>query len=102
MRSAEEEKLWEVAKGMEANFMKEMVRAMRKTVPENEEDQNNRALQIFRGMLDDEYSEKASQQGDGIGLAEMIVKQVKEMAEQQKARGRVLVRDLNPGDIMRK
>ena len=102
VRSPEEEKLWQAARGMEANFLKEMVRAMRKTVPENEDDQNNRALQLFRGMLDDNYSEKASEQGDGIGLAAMIVKQVKEMAEQQKAHGRVLVRDLNAHDIIRK
>lgn len=101
-RSPDDEKLWQAARGMEANFMKEMVRAMRKTVPESDDDKNNRSLQLFRGMLDDEYSEKASQNGDGIGLAEMIVKQVKEMAEQQKARGRVLVRDLNKSDIIGK
>ncbi len=102
VKSAEEEKLWEAARGMEASFMKEMVRAMRKTVPESEAEQNDRGLQIFRGMLDDHYAESAAHQGDGIGLAEIIVKQVKEMAEQQRAHGRAVIRDLNKSDIIRK
>jgi Rod binding domain-containing protein len=100
--SKDEEQLWQAAKGMEASFVKEMMRAMRKTVPESEEAQNNRGLQIFRGMLDDHYSESASNQGNGVGLAELIVKQVKEMAEQQRARGKVVIRDLNKSDIIGK
>ena len=69
-------RLREAAEGMEANFMKQMVRAMRASVDENEETKNNQAIQLFRGMLDDHYAEQAARQasGGGIGIAEMIVR----------------------------
>ncbi len=61
------------AKGMEANFLRQMVRTMRSSVPENEETQNNQALQLFRGMLDDHYAEAAAE-NNGIGIAELIIR----------------------------
>jgi flagellar protein FlgJ len=75
-----ESPLWQAAQGLEANFLKEMLRNMRKTVQESPETQNNRGLQIFRGMLDDHHAETAAKT-QGIGLAEIIVKQVLEMQE---------------------
>ena len=67
-------RLREAAEGMEANFMKQMVRAMRASVDENEETKNNQAIQLFRGMLDDHYAEQAARQASGGGIAEMIVR----------------------------
>ncbi len=70
-----ESPLYQAAQGMEAQFMKEMLRNMRKTVQESPEMAGNRGFQIFRGMLDDHYAEQAVKT-QGIGLAELIVNQV--------------------------
>jgi flagellar protein FlgJ len=92
--------LWQAAEGMEANFLKEMLRNMRKTVQEGPEMKNNQGFQIFRGMLDDHYAETAAKT-QGIGLAEIIVNQVLEMQRAQDAKPAV-VRDLNKSDTIRK
>ncbi|NUM88654.1 MAG: rod-binding protein [Bdellovibrionales bacterium] len=87
------------AEGMEASFLREMVRAMRKTVTENEADQNNRGLQVFRSMLDDEYAEQAARTRS-LGLSEMIVRQVMEMQGAVRSHGAVPVRGLNKTDMI--
>lgn len=93
--------LWQAAEGMEANFLKEMLKNMRKTVQESPEMQNNRGYQIFRGMLDDQYAETAART-QGIGLAELIVRQVLEMQENANHHGPAEVRDLNKSDVIGK
>jgi flagellar protein FlgJ len=92
--------LWQAAEGMEANFMKEMLRNMRKTVQEDPDMAKNQGYQIFRGMLDDHYAEMATKT-QGIGLAELIVKQVLEMQKAQDQKP-VEVREVNKSDIIRK
>lgn len=92
--------LWQAAQGMESQFMKEMLRNMRKTIQEDPDMANNRGLQIFRGMLDDHYAESAVK-NQGIGLAELIVRQVLEM-QQNAQQAQVPVRDLNKSDVIRK
>jgi flagellar protein FlgJ len=91
--------LWQAAEGMEANFLKEMLRNMRKTVPEPDME-NNKGYQVFRGMLDDHYADMAAKT-QGIGLAELIVKQVMEMQQAQQNKP-VEVRELNKSDVIRK
>lgn len=94
--------LWQAAQGMEANFMKEMVRNMRKTVQESPEMENSRGYQIFRGMLDDQYAEDAVK-SQGIGLAELIVRQVLEAQENARvAQGPVEIRQVNKSDVLKK
>jgi flagellar protein FlgJ len=94
--------LWQAAQGMEANFMKEMVRNMRKTVQESPEMENSRGYQIFRGMLDDQYAEDAVKT-QGIGIAELIVRQVLEAQENAKlAAGPVQIREVNKSDVIKK
>lgn len=95
-----ESPLREAAEGMEANFMKELIRNMRNTVGESEEDKNNKTLQIFRGMLDDEYAEKAAKT-NSIGLADVIERQVKDMEQSQNG-ARPQVRELNKNDFIKK
>ena len=93
---------WQVAEFFEAHFLKEMVKNMRKTVQESPETKNNRGLQIFREMLDGHYAETAAK-SQGIGLAEMIVKQILEAQQLQDARqGPVPVRELNKSDTIKK
>ena len=58
--------LWQAAQGLEANFLKEMMKNMRKTVQESPEMENSRGYQIFRGMLDEHYAETAAKT-QGIG-----------------------------------
>jgi peptidoglycan hydrolase FlgJ len=93
--------LWEAAQGMEANFLKEMMRNMRKTVQESPEMANSRGYQVFRGMLDDHYAESAAKT-QGIGLAELIVKQVMEMQEAARKQQAPAVRNLNKSDVIGK
>ena len=92
--------LWQAAEGMEANFLKEMLRNMRKTVQEDPSMKNNQGFQIFRGMLDDHYAETAAKT-QGIGLAEIIVNQVLEMQRAQET-GPVEVREVDKSDVLRK
>jgi len=93
--------LWQAAQGMEANFLKEMIRNMRKTVQESPEMANSRGYQVFRGMLDDHYAESAAKH-QGIGLAEIIVKQVMEMQEAARSKQAPQVRQLNKSDVIGK
>lgn len=93
--------LWEAAQGMEANFLKEMMRNMRKTVQESPELANSQGYQIFRGMLDDHYAETTAKT-QGIGLAELIVKQVMEMQEAARNRQAPVVRQVNKSDVIGK
>lgn len=60
------------AEGMEAMFIDYMMKVMRETVPKNEMDLESPASNLFRGMLDSQYAEKAAHRG-GIGLADQIV-----------------------------
>ncbi len=93
--------LWQAAQGMEANFLKEMLRNMRKTIQESPELANSRGYQVFRGMLDDHYAETTAKT-QGIGLAELIVKQVMEMQESARRSQATPVRELNKSDVLRK
>lgn len=93
--------LWQAAQGMEANFLKQMMRNMRKTVPEDPDLANSKGYQVFRGMLDDHYAETAAKT-KGIGLAELIVKQVMEMQESARRQAAVPVRELNKSDVLKK
>jgi len=93
--------LWEAAQGMEANFLKEMMRNMRKTVQESPELEGSQGYKVFRGMLDDHYAETTAKT-QGIGLAELIVKQVMEMQEAARRREAPPVRTLNKSDVIGK
>lgn len=93
--------LWQAAEAMEANFLKEMLKNMRKTVQESPELENNRGYKLFQGMLDEQYAEKAAHT-QGIGLAELIVKHVMEMQEGANRHANVPVRDLNKSDVIKK
>jgi len=60
------------AEGMESMFIDYMMKVMRQTVPKNDMDLESPATEIYRGMMDSEYAEKAAHQG-GIGLADQII-----------------------------
>lgn len=73
------EKLKQGSELYEKQFLREMVKAMRGTVSESEFMKPNQAEKIFREELDNEYVEKWGDRG-GIGLADMIYKQLLDKA----------------------
>lgn len=97
-----ESPLWQAAEGMEAQFLKEMMRNMRKTVQESPEMENSQGYKVFRGMLDDHYAEQAART-QGIGLAEVIVRQVLDMQNAPAVAPKPAeIRDLNKSDAIKK
>jgi flagellar protein FlgJ len=93
---------YEAAKGFEIHFMQEMMRNMRRTIEEDPAVANTPGHKIFQGMLDDQYAETAART-QGIGLAELIVKQLHERAEAaRRASHPVATRSLNKSDIIGK
>jgi flagellar protein FlgJ len=74
----QDQKLQEAAKSLEGHFLREMVKQMRSTVPEGGGFiPTGQGEKIFREQLDQEYVEKWGDKG-GIGLADMIHKQLLE------------------------
>jgi flagellar protein FlgJ len=71
-RSKVDPKVLEAAEGMEAMFIDYMMKVMRETVPKNEMDLESPASQIYRGMQDSEYAQKAAHHG-GVGLADQVI-----------------------------
>ena len=71
-RSKVDPEVLKAAEGMEAMFLDYMMKVMRETVPKNDMDLESPATNIFRGMLDTEYAEKAAHRG-GIGLSDQII-----------------------------
>ncbi len=67
--------LREVAKLYEGEFLKEMVRQMRKNVGESGFIEKGMAEKIFEGELDNKYVESWTEHG-GVGLADMIYDQL--------------------------
>ena len=70
-----DEKLHEVAALYEEQFMREMVKAMRGTVPEGGLVKVSQGEEIYREQLDQKYVNQWSKQG-GVGLQDMIYKQL--------------------------
>ena len=71
-RSKADPKLREAAEGMEAMFVDYLMKTMRQTLPKNDMDLESPATDIYRGMLDSEYAQKAVKAG-GVGLADQII-----------------------------
>jgi soluble lytic murein transglycosylase-like protein len=75
-RSEEEDRrLRRVAQDFETIFLSYMMKTMRETVPESGLMESNLDREFFTGMFDEEVSKRAAQ-GRGVGLAEMIYRQL--------------------------
>lgn len=77
-----DEKLREVAEMYEKHFIREMMKEMNATVHEGGMIQKNNAEKTFQDMLDDQYAGNWGKAG-GIGLADMIHKQLLERYGEQ-------------------
>lgn len=71
----QDQKLKDVSKMYEKQFLREMVKAMRGTVQESGFIKTNQAEKIFREQLDQEHVEKWGDRG-GLGLSDVIYKQL--------------------------
>lgn len=71
----QDQKVREVAEMYEKHFLRELVKSMRSTVGDGGLIQKSQAEQIFSEQLDQQYVEQWGNKG-GIGLADMIQKQI--------------------------
>ncbi|MEO5368282.1 MAG: rod-binding protein [Magnetococcus sp. WYHC-3] len=76
---AELKELQDAAADFEAMFLKQMMAAMRKAVPQPEEGamfSHSHGEEMFRDMLDDEYARLGSRRPSGLGLKEALLEQL--------------------------
>jgi flagellar protein FlgJ len=81
--NTERAQISEAAEGFEQMFVSEMLKEMRKTLPENNISKRNTTEQFFQGMLDNEYAGVISKHNDGLGIANLIEDQLLEKATSQ-------------------
>ncbi len=68
---------------LESLFVMEMLKAMRKTIPEGGLFEKNTSTEIYQEMLDMETA-KATVAGPGLGIADAIYKQMAPLIEKKK------------------
>lgn len=68
------EELMEACKSFETYFVEQVIKAMRKTIPNNEE--KNDYTNYFGDMLYEKYSENITESGE-IGIAQMLYESMK-------------------------
>jgi flagellar protein FlgJ len=71
-----------VAKQFEAIFLRMLLREMRSTVEKNALFGTSRALETFESMQDEQYAERLSSQG--MGLGDMVYRQLAAAVERQQ------------------
>jgi flagellar protein FlgJ len=76
--------LKEAARLYEAQFLRQMVKGLRATVPESDLVPKSQGERIFQGMLDEQYADQWAAEG-GVGLADMIYRQMREILPKKKA-----------------
>ena len=77
-----DKELKKACEGFEAMFLNMMYRQMRATVPENSLFGESQGEKIFRDMRDDEMMKQVAA-GGGIGIADMMYKQLKPQVVKQ-------------------
>ena len=76
-KAPQDQRLLEVARDFESIFLRQLLRQMRATVPRSNLVQASFGREVFEGMRDDFLAGEMSKSG-GIGLAEMLYRQLKE------------------------
>lgn len=69
-----DEELMEACKSFETYFVEQVIKAMRKTIPNNEEE--NDYMNYFGDMLYQKYSENITESGE-LGIAQMLYESMK-------------------------
>jgi len=70
----QDEELMEACKSFESYFVEQVIKAMRKTIPNNEEE--NDYMNYFGDMLYQKYSENITESGE-LGIAQMLYESMK-------------------------
>lgn len=69
-------RLQQAAGDFEAMFLRQMFAAMRKTAPQGGFLPTSQGEEVFRDMLDGEYAKLGSQGGGGLGLKDVLLRQL--------------------------
>lgn len=76
--NATEEQLMSACREFEAYFIEQIYKGMEKTIMKAEDDESdNQYMNYFGDMQIQEYAKLASEQGEGIGLAQQLFEQMK-------------------------
>jgi len=78
LKNSSDEELMEVCKEFEAYFTEQMFKAMKKMVPDsdNEDKSMSQLKEYFEDQMIQEYA-KQSSEGEGLGIAQMMYEQMK-------------------------
>ncbi len=71
-----DDELMQVCKDFESYFVEQVFKAMEKMVPDSDEEESD-YMQMFGDTLTQEYAKNATEQGEGLGLAQMLYEQMK-------------------------
>lgn len=80
----EDNELKEACKGFETMFLQMMYRSMRATVPESPLFEKSNAIELFEELRDNELMKKTADAG-GLGLADIIYKQLAPSVHEKNA-----------------
>ena len=79
----EDKKLLDACKQFESIFIYQMLSQMRKSVPESGWLGGDYGEDVYKGMLDEEYSKQMAESG-GFGLAQMLFDQLSAQSKSEK------------------
>lgn len=72
-----DDELMSVCKEFEAYFTEQVFKSLERMVPKSEESSSSSYMDYFGDTLTQEYAKSASNQGDGLGIAQMLYEQMK-------------------------
>jgi flagellar protein FlgJ len=72
-----DDELMEVCKDFEAYFTEQVFKALERMVPKSEESSSSTYMDYFGDTLTQEYAKSATEQGGGLGIAQMLYEQMK-------------------------
>lgn len=74
--AGDETRLMETCRDFEAIFLNELLKSMRKTIPQDGLSENSFGKDVFQSMLDDEYANQMAV-SHSTGLAEILFQQLR-------------------------
>lgn len=79
LSTATDDELMDVCKEFESYFLEQVFKSMQKTVPEHEYSSSSSKSQMeyYQEELISHYASTASENGEGLGLAQMLFEQMK-------------------------
>lgn len=79
LSTATDDELMNVCKEFEAYFVEQVFKSMQKMVPEHEYESTSTKtmMEYYQDELITQYAQSATQEGEGLGLAQMLYEQMK-------------------------